>query len=169
MRFLPYISISTAEKHRVKDTIRLLTHKKAQDSLQYYKYPTGTVIDLNQSDTIEFKKIPGIGSAIARMIVGYRKQLGGFYKVEQLQDIHLPVDKLCTWFSVEEGGTLRMNLNKTGIERLKAHPYINFYQAKAIVEYRRKKGKIQNLDQLKLYEEFSEKDLERISPYVCFE
>lgn len=29
--------------------------------------------------------------------------------------------------------------------------------------------KIQNLDQLKLYEEFSEKDLERISPYVCFE
>lgn len=25
---LPYISISTAEKHRVKDTIRLLTHKK---------------------------------------------------------------------------------------------------------------------------------------------
>ena len=166
---LPYISISTAEKHRVKDTIRLLTHKKAQDSLQYYKYPTGTVIDLNQSDTIEFKKIPGIGSAIARMIVGYRKQLGGFYKVEQLQDIHLPVDKLCTWFSVEEGGTLRMNLNKTEIERLKAHPYINFYQAKAIVEYRRKKGKIQNLDQLKLYEEFSEKDLERISPYVCFE
>ena len=62
-----------------------------------------------------------------------------------------------------------MNLNKTGIERLKAHTYINYYQAKAIVEYRRKKGKIQNLDQLKLYEEFSEKDLERISPYVCFE
>lgn len=65
------------------------------------------------------------------MIVGYRKQLGGFYKVEQLQDIHLPVDKLCTWFSVEEGGTLRMNLNKTEIERLKAHPYINFYPGKS--------------------------------------
>lgn len=166
---LPYISIFTTETYRVKDTIRLLPRRETQDSLQYYKYPAGTMIDLNQSDTTELKRIPGIGSAIARMIVGYRKQLGGFYKVEQLQDIHLSVDKLCTWFSVKEGNTLRMNLNKTGIERLKAHPYINFYQAKVIVEHRRKKGKIQSLEQLKLYEEFSEKDLERISPYVCFE
>lgn len=164
---LPYISI--AEKFAFKDTIRLLSRREAQDTLLHYKYPTGTVIDLNQADTTELKKIPGIGSAIARMIVGYRKQLGGFYKVEQLQDIHLSVDKLHEWLAVNENGTQRINLNKAGIERLKAHPYINFYQAKIIVEYRKKKGKIQSLEQFKLYEEFSEKDFERISPYICFE
>ncbi|WP_455586968.1 ComEA family DNA-binding protein [Bacteroides sp.] len=163
----PYISI--AEKFAFKDTIRLLSRRKAQDTLLHYKYPAGTVINLNQADTTELKKIPGIGSAIARMIVGYRKQLGGFYKVEQLQDIHLSVDKLHEWLAVNENGTQRINLNKVGIERLKAHPYINFYQAKIIVEYRKKKGKIQSLEQLKLYEEFSEKDFERISPYICFE
>lgn len=163
----PYIYI--AEKPHIKDTTRLFVRKEPKDTLLYFKYPAGTVISLNRADTTELKKIPGIGSAIARIIVGYRKQLGGFHKVEQLQDIDLSVDKLRTWFFVDENETRKLNLNQSGIERLKAHPYINFYQAKVIVEYRKKKGKIHSLKQLELYEEFSPNDLERIAPYICFE
>lgn len=164
----PYISIADMPKKR--DTIRLLSHhREASDTLQYYKYPSGTIIGLNQADTTELKKIPGIGSAIARMIVGYRKKLGGFYKIEQLQDIHLDADKLQEWLFVNESETRRIDLNKAGIERLRAHPYINFYQAKVIVEYRKKKGQIKSLKQLRLYDEFSEKDFERISPYISFD
>lgn len=163
----PYISIP--KNARIKDTIRLLVHKEPHDTLQFFKYPAGTVINLNQADTTELKKIPGIGSAIAGIIVGYRKRLGGFYKIEQLEDIKLSVDKLQPWFTVKDNETRRLNLNKAGIERLKAHPYINFYQAKVIVEYRRKKGKIQSLKQLELYEEFTQNDLDRIAHYICFE
>ncbi len=163
---LPYIQI--AEKPGQKDTVRLLAQHVAADSLQFYKYPAGTVIDLNRADTTELKKIPGIGSSIARMIVGYRKQLGGFYRIEQLSEIRLATDKLHTWFSVRPGDTQRINLNKAGIERINAHPYISFYQAKVIVEYRRKKGELKSLQQLKLYEEFTPQDFERIEPYVCF-
>lgn len=164
---LPYISIP--DKPRTKDTVRLLVRKEIRDTLQHFKYPTGTVINLNRADTTELKKIPGIGSAIAGMIVSYRKRLGGFYKIEQLGDIDLSVDKLQPWFTVDENDTQRLNLNKASIERLKAHPYINFYQAKVIVEYRRKKGKIQSLKQLELYEEFTPNDLDRIAPYISFE
>lgn len=135
----PYISIADIPKEQ--DTIRLFSHQEPRDTLQYYKYPSGTTISLNQADTTELKKIPGIGSAIARMIVGYRKKLGGFYQVEQLQDIHLDTDKLHEWLFVNKNETQRINLNKAGIERLRAHPYINFYQAKIIVEYRKKKEK----------------------------
>lgn len=163
----PYISIP--DKPQTKDTVRLLVHKEAHDTLPYFKYPMGTVINLNRADTTELKKIPGIGSAIARRIVGYRKQLGGFYKIEQLEDIDLSVDKLQPWFTVDKNETQRLNLNKTSMERLKAHPYINFYQAKVIMEYRRKKGKIHSLKQLELYEEFTPNDLARIAPYICFE
>lgn len=162
----PYISIADIPKEQ--DTIRLFNHQEPRDTLQYYKYPSGTTISLNQADTTELKKIPGIGSAIARMIVGYRKKLGGFYQVEQLQDIHLDTGKLHEWLFVNKNETQRINLNKAGIERLRAHPYISFYQAKVIVEYRKKKGEIESLSQLKLYDEFSEKDFERISPYVSF-
>ncbi|KAA6334631.1 hypothetical protein EZS27_017077, partial [termite gut metagenome] len=70
---------------------------------------------------------------------------------------------------VATDGIVRINLNETGIERLRAHPYFNFYQAKAIVEYRKKKGRLKSLKQLTLYEEFSEMDFERMEHYVCFE
>lgn len=164
---LPYIQIT--EDFSSGDTVRLFAHREKRDSLSVFKYPTGTVVHLNSADTTELKKIPGIGSAIARMIVGYRKQLGGFYEVEQLQDINLTTDKIQDWFTVDERAIKRININKASIERLKAHPYINFYQAKAIIEFRKKKGRINSLKQFALYEEFTEKDFERLSHYIGFD
>ena len=101
--------------------------------------------------------------------MGYRQRLGGFYQIEQLQDIHLDYRQLQTWFIVAPSEISRINLNRVGIERLRHHPYINFYQAKAIVEYRKKKGTLHNLKPFVLYEEFTESDLEQLSHYVCFE
>ena len=61
----PYIRIT--EQSSTKDTVRLLMKQgMPQDTL--FKYQPGTVINLNEADTTELKKIPGIGSAIARMI-----------------------------------------------------------------------------------------------------
>ena len=165
---LPYICIApVTEPHQ--DTLRLYTRKVEKDTLKFFKYEAGTVVELNGADTTELKKIPGIGSTIARMITGYRSRLGGFYDIAQLKEIHLNVEKLRPWFNVATDNIRQLNINQTGIERLKAHPYINFYQAKIIVEYRKKKGTLKSLKQLSLYEEFTPQDLERISHYVCFE
>lgn len=164
----PYIHIEGQDLPK-RDTIRLLARQEKQQKEQVYKYPAGTTIDLNRADTTELKKIPGIGSGIARMIAGYRQQLGGFYSINQLQDIHIIPKELQQWFTIDVSTIRRLNLNQTGIERLKAHPYINFYQAKVIVEHRKKKGKLKSLKQLSLYEEFTPQDMERISHYVCFE
>ena len=131
-----------------------------------FKYPEGIVIDLNAADTAELKKIPGIGSAYARRIVAYRTRLGGFYKVEQLQEQPALSPDLNRWFTVNTPPTGLMNINKANIEQLRNHPYLNFYQAKAIIEYRRKRGKLKHLSQLSLYEEFTAEDLERLEHYV---
>ena len=53
--------------------------------------------------------------------------------------------------------------------RILTHLHINYYQAKVIVEYRKKKGILTNLKQLSLYEEFNTADFERITPYICYE
>ena len=129
----------------------------------------GTLVDLNRADTTELKKIPGIGSGIARLIIGYRQRLGGFYNITQLQEIHLDTTQLQSWFSIDTRAIHLINLNRSSIERLRNHPYINFYQAKAFVEYRKKKGDLHSLKPFALYEEFSDTDLEKISHYVCFE
>lgn len=164
---LPYISIKELPSRQ--DTIRLYTQSPPKDTLLYYKYPVGTTISLNRADTTELQRIPGIGSGIARMIVGYRKQLGGFYEVDQLKEIRLAADKLHPWFTVDTNEIRQMNLNKASVETLKRHPYFNFYQAQLIVEHRKKKGRLTSLRQLRFYDEFTANDLEKITPYVCFD
>ena len=163
----PYIQITEDFSSTNKDTVRLLTAPSIQrDTL--VKYLPGTVISLNSADTTELKKIPGIGSSIARMIVNYRERLGGFFRIEQLQEIHLKAEKLRPWFSIDTHQTRRINVNKAGMERMMHHPYINYYQAKVIIEYRKKKGFLKSLKQLSLYEEFTPIDLERLEPYICY-
>ena len=164
---LPYITIGEAFQKQ-QDTVRIFASAR-KDSMQHFKYPTGTILNLNIVDTTELKKIPGIGSGIARMIVAYRTRLGGFYKVEQLQEIKYVSDTLNRWFKVNNSPIHRINLNKASVERMKAHPYINFYQAKVIAEYRKRKGKLYSLKQLSLYEEFTAKDIDRLQYYICFE
>ena len=66
-----------------------------------YKYPEGTLVDLNEADTTELKKIPGIGSGIARMIVAYRKRLGGFYDMVQLKEVNYVDEDMLRWFKLE--------------------------------------------------------------------
>lgn len=163
---LPYMTISEEYGKKRKDTIQLLARQEKVDTLKFYKYPEGTVINLNRADTTELKKIPGIGSGIARMIVNYRKQLGMFYQIEQLQEINLIVEKLRPWLSVGYNETERININKASLERIMKHPYFNYYQAKVIVEYRKKKGVLKNIQQLSLYEEFKAEDFERLIHYV---
>ena len=133
------------------------------------KYPAGTVVDLNRADTSELKRIPGIGSAIARRIASYRQQLGGYHDLGQLKEINLDHERLRPWFYVDTAAICRINLNTASLGALSRHPYLNFYQAKAIWEYRQKNGSLDKLHALALFDEFNEADLRRLAPYVCFD
>ena len=127
------------------------------------------VVDLNKADTTELKKIPGIGTVIANMIINYRNQLGGYYEVEQLREINLDADQLMSWFSIDEADIRKIPVNRANVDRLRRHPYINFYQAKALVEHRRKHGDLTSLKPFVLYEEFTEAELEKINHYLSFD
>ena len=163
----PYIRIAEVFR-RKQDTLHAVK-KMRKDTLAVYKYPEGTLVDLNEADTTELKKIPGIGSGIARMIVAYRNRLGGFYDTAQLKEVDYVNEGMLKWFKLENASIHRINANKAGLDKLRSHPYMNFYKAKVIMEYRRKKGKLKSLSQLSLYEEFTEKDLERLSYYLAFD
>lgn len=160
----PYITIGPDFQHR--DTLPWKT--APVDSLEM-KYAEGTVIELNHADTVQLKRIPGIGRGLARMIVAYRQRLGGFVSVDQLQEIPHLEASVNKWFRLDTTGVRRLLVNRYGLDRLRSHPYMDFYKAKAILEYRRKYGKIKGLSQLSLWKEFSEKDLKRLAPYLSFE
>jgi DNA uptake protein ComE-like DNA-binding protein len=164
MMLCPYITIQEIKR----DTVRLLA---VRDTTHRYpiKYKTIVKMELNSVDTTELRKIPGVGSGIAKMIVNYRQQLGGFYSVRQLDEIHLISANLSKWFTLNTALIKKIRINQVSLNRLNAHPYINFYQAKAIMEFRRKHGALRTLKQLSLYEEFSESDFERLSFYITFD
>ena len=143
-----------------------------RDTLRYpQKLTAGMHVPLNSADTTLLKKVPGIGSYFARQIVNYRSRLGGFSSVEQLAEIDdFPVESLMFFeVSADEMAKIqRININKLTVNQLKKHPYLNFFMAREIVDFRRLHGDLQSLDQLKLLKDFSEEKVRRLKPYVAF-
>ncbi len=165
-RAKPYISIT------LQPSADRIERKDSASKPLYVAQPKlakGTIVDLNTADTTLLKKVPGIGSGYAKAIVRYREQLGGYVSVSQLSEIKSIPSDVATWFEVKPNHSVRkIDVNSGGVEQLTRHPYINFYQAKAIVEYRRKRGNIKSVRQLGFMEQFSEADIKRLEPYLKF-
>jgi protease-4 len=60
------------------------------------------------------------------------------------------------------------DINQLSLNELKQHPYMNYYQAKAIVDYRRKHGRIADLDELRLLPDFTSEAIGRLRPYITY-
>ena len=133
------------------------------------KYKIGQFVDLNRADTSELMKIPGIGPVYAKMIVDYRERLGGYHSIVQLRDLEVLPEDLGDWVHVSAPPTPTLRVNKLSLTQLRSHPYISFYQAKAIVEFRKREGDIRSVRQLLFLDGFSESDIERLTPYLSFE
>ena len=79
-----------------------------------------------------------------------------------------PEDAL-PYFQVATGNIHKLNVNTLSLSKLRQHPYLNFYQARAICDYRRLKGPLHSLDDLKMLPEFPADVIARLRPYVSFE
>ena len=145
------------------------SHTPSRDTLRYpVKLRAGEHIDLNSADTTLLKRVPGIGSYYARKVVAYRQQLGGFYSTDQLFEIEGFPEDAVDFFTMTTGITHRLKINQLSLAQLRKHPYINFYQAKAITDYRRLKGPLTSLNQLSLLPDFPPEVITRLAPYVEF-
>jgi len=137
------------------------------------KFEAGTIVELNNADTTTLKKIPGIGSAFANRIVNFRASLGGFYHVQQLTEVY-GIDEerylaLKSWFSVDTFFIRKLSINSLPQDSLSRHPYINYRQARAIVQLRIQKKQLSGWENLTLLDEFTEQDKSRLLPYLSFE
>ena len=132
------------------------------------KYNQLVQVDLNKADTNQLKKIPGIASYRASQIVRYRESLGGFVSIEQVMESCTLPDEVLDWFCLTHTQTRKININKASVQAMRKHPYISFYQARAIYERRYAKGDFHSADELLTLKEFTQKDVERLTPYIEF-
>ena len=133
------------------------------------KLKPGEVVDLNQADTTALMRIPGVGPGYARMIVDYRHRLGGYHSADQLRELEVLPHDIGQWVRVSHSPVPALRVNALGVTQLRTHPYLTFYQAKAIVDYRKREGPIRSVRQLLFLDEFTEADVARLSPYLSFE
>ena len=177
---LPYIQIDTVAIKQYRDSVRKSQMDSVRtDSLPRYISPKrDTILNLRTADTTELKKIRGIGSYRARQIVRYRKELGGFVHTEQLREIKalqplltdsLQADSLLSHFWIDSIIIVPLQVNSCRAETLERHPYLSFEQAKAVYELRRKKIRLESIEQLRRLDCFTEEELRRVEPYLSFE
>ena len=132
------------------------------------KLTPGQTIDINTADTTQLKMIPGIASKRAARIVAYRSALGGFVSIEQAMEATEMPDSVLKYMTVTPQPVQKINVNKLSVQQMMKHPYINFYQAKAINEYRRNKGELHSVEELARLEGFRPTDIDRLQPYIEF-
>lgn len=175
----PYIAI---------DSSRFAPRAMRWDSVQwdtiYARFRSqkrDTIIELNSADTTTLQYIRGIGPSIARQIIRYREQLGGYYSAEQIREIEalvrydadtlrsfrfdsiLPHLRAC-------GDSIRpIEVNHASVARLQRHPYLRHEEAKAIYTLRRNRFKLQGIEELYELEELDSAKVERLRPYLSFE
>lgn len=131
------------------------------------------VVDINAADTAVFIALPGIGPVLAARIVLFREKLGGFHSVGQIGEVYgLPDSvfrRLQPWLRCDSAVVRKIPLNTAEKDRLAAHPYIGWGEAKAIINYRRQHGPFRSLAALNRIVALDTAVLEKIRPYLSVE
>jgi DNA uptake protein ComE-like DNA-binding protein len=135
------------------------------------KLSKGETISLNSTDTTEWKKIPGIGSSYSSRIVKYRTLLGGFVSKDQLLEVYGIESEMYAHISpyiVEDINWSKIKINVLEFKELLRHPYLNYSQVQVIMNLRDKKGNINSINELSMFDEFTKDDISRLQPYLEF-
>lgn len=129
-------------------------------------------IEINSADTSELKKLRGIGSKLSARIVLYRDKLGGFYSLDQLQEVYglkpEVIQNALIYLKLDTSNLKRVLINTEGVDVLSRHPYIRFKLANQIVNNRAHHGIYMGLDDLQSRVNITDSILVKLSHYLDF-
>jgi DNA uptake protein ComE-like DNA-binding protein len=131
------------------------------------------VLELNGTDSLKLQGIYGIGPVFANRIIRYRDLLGGFYSREQLKEVYglreEQYEEIIKHVIIDTSSLRKMNLNSVERGTLLKHPYLDAYQADAIIAYREYKGEWKDIHEIMWNQLLPDSVFVRISPYLRIE
>ena len=166
-------------KEELKD-IFVISNKKYKEFEPFVKLPEVVIevpvveVSLNSATVKDFESIRGIGEVYSKIIVDYRKRLGGFKFYYQLKETNV-VDSttyefIRNKFPLEKDFAVRkLNINTASFEELKNHPYISWRLAQSIVDFRTNFRDFNSLEELKNIEVISDAYFNKIELYLTLE
>lgn len=167
----------TKKKEKFRDSTRSFPYKKSEFKQSYAKREPKKQLprfDLNLADTTQLKSIYGIGTVIARRIVTYRQNLGGFVAYNQLYEVwgldSAVVAKLTDRSVIAPDFTPnKLAINRCSEQELARHPYLRNKLARTIVNYRLQHGNFVSINDLRKINVIEEKIFLRIEPYITLD
>lgn len=125
--------------------------------------------EINSADTAQLKTVYGIGPVFARRIAKYRHLLGGFYHMDQLKQVYGLSEQQFSAISMRcwaDTSMLRtIDLNRASLDDLQRHPYLDGYQASALIDYRETTGAFQSLEEVRRNHLLPPEVYRKVAPY----
>jgi competence protein ComEA len=135
-----------------------------------YERPTVQSVELNTVDSAGLDALRGIGPVFAMRIIRFRDLLGGYATREQLLEVYgldtTLYQMLLPFVKVDPGQIKRIDINQCPLPALRRHPYIGYYIAKAIADYRVRHLKFRSVDEVSLLPGMTPEKFKQLSPYL---
>lgn len=128
--------------------------------------------NLNKTDTVDLKKISGVGERLSKRILKFRDKLGGFHSMEQLNDIYgldsMVIEKIALQFHLTDS-IKKIDINQITEKELALHPYFSYKISRVIINYREQHGPYRETGDLKKIHILNDSIISKISPYLQFD
>jgi competence ComEA-like helix-hairpin-helix protein len=164
-RLIPYVSIKNIEKNYSHFDEKQISQKAIYPSKKSLEK-----IDINLADSNAFIALSGIGSKLANRIISFREKLGGFYSIDQIGETYLLPDstfqKIKPQLIVNSKAIKKVNINSASVDEMKSHPYIRYYIANAIFQYRKQHGNFQSVEEIKKIMTVTDEIYNKAFPYL---
>ncbi|MGN6541261.1 MAG: ComEA family DNA-binding protein [Ginsengibacter sp.] len=164
-RLIPYVSIKNIEKNYSHFDEKQISQKAIYPSKKSLEK-----IDINLADSNAFIALSGIGSKLANRIISFREKLGGFYSIDQISETYLLPDstfqKIKPQLIVNSKAIKKVNINSASVDEMKSHPYIRYYIANAIFQYRKQHGNFQSVEEIKKIMTVTDEIYNKAFPYL---
>lgn len=166
---MPLVSIPTREP-RFEGQLANREPDASQPKTKTTKAPAS--IPINTATPEEWQALQGIGPAFARRICGFRDKLGGFAHVDQVGETYGLPDSTFQRIRpqlVADRPVQRLRINHLDAAGLKAHPYLTWKHANAIIAYRGQHGAFTSAAEVSKIRSIPAEVLKKMEPYWSFD
>lgn len=167
--------VATQTERQVRPAKRLISQPAASPSAErtptsIYHKDKYLYFNLNTADSTDLVQLYNIGPTFARRIIGYRTRLGGFVDKSQLWEVKgmdsVRYNDIAPHLYANPADIRQMDLNSVTLDQLKRHPYLDYYQAKAIVQLREDAGAYHHIEEILKIPIIDNETYTHIAPYL---
>lgn len=151
-------------------TSQPISHTVEPPPTTVYHKDKQLLFNLNTADSLDLVQLYNIGPTFARRIIRYRTLLGGYVDKQQLWEIRgmdsVRYNDIAPHLYANPADIQLIDLNSVTIDQLKRHPYLDYYQAKAIVQWHDADGPYLNIEDILKIPIIDNQTYTHIAPYL---